>query len=160
MAYLTIASLEERFGNVDVRHYQSYSVLDEAKETTRKLEAKYDSTLEKNGLYNFVCCVVVYLIFAFTEIYGMSSSFSEANEIVKKIFTQNGALFIDPVSLLFGLLSTLLLFVKDFKDEYSLSINFVHSKYFVIRYFSIVVLVAYILLFGVLNGGQFIYFQF
>lgn len=54
MAYLTIASLEERFGNGDVRHYQSYSVIDTAKEASRKLEAKYDGTLEKYGLYNSV----------------------------------------------------------------------------------------------------------
>lgn len=116
--------------------------------------------LKKNGLYILVCCVVVYLIFAFTEIYGMSSSFAEANTIVRKIFTERGPLFVDPVSMLFGLISAFLLFVKDFKDEYLLKFSFLHSGYIIIRYVSIILLISYIMLFGVLNGGQFIYFQF
>lgn len=121
-------------------------------------EEKYN--LKKNGIYIFVCCILVYLIFSFSEIYGMSTSFADANLIVKKIFTESGQLFIDPVSLSFGLISTFILFVKDFKDEFSLNFGFVHSKHFAIRYISIVSLISYILLFGVLNGGQFIYFQF
>ena len=65
MAYLTIASLEERFGNGAVRHYQSYSVIDTDKEASRKLETKYDSTLEKHGLYNSVYTIPMQHLIAF-----------------------------------------------------------------------------------------------
>lgn len=121
-------------------------------------EEKYK--LNKNAVYILICCVAVYLIFAFTEIYGMSTSFSDANLIVKKIFTERGSLFIDPISLALGFISLIILFVKDFKDEYNLKFNFMHSKYVSVRLVSIIILCVYILLFGVLNGGQFIYFQF
>lgn len=116
--------------------------------------------LKNNGLYTFICCVIVYLIFAFTEIYGMSSSFEDANLIVKKIFTDAGPLFTDEISFILGFASLFILFVKDLKDEYNLWFNFFYSKHAAVRIFSIIFVTVYILLFGVLNGGQFIYFQF
>lgn len=67
MAYLTIASLEERFGNGDVRYYQSYSAFDTAKDAARKLEVKYDSTLEKLGLYNSVYTIPMQYLIAFIQ---------------------------------------------------------------------------------------------
>jgi len=116
--------------------------------------------LKKNGLYVFVCCVIVYLIFAFTEIYGMSSSFDEANLIVKKIFSERGPLFVDFISFLLGFASLFILFVKDIKDEYSLGSGLFYSKHVAVRIISVILTIVYVLLFGVLNGGQFIYFQF
>ena len=116
--------------------------------------------LKNNGLYIFICCAIVYLVFAFTEIYGMSSSFDEANLIVKKIFSESGPLFTDDISFILGFSSLFILLVKDLKDEYNLRFNFFYSKHVAVRIFSIVFITVYILLFGVLNGGQFIYFQF
>ncbi len=116
--------------------------------------------LKNNGLYIFFCCVIVYLIFAFTEIYGMSSSFEDANLIVKKIFSEIGTLYTNENTFLLGFASLFILFVKDLKDEYNLRFNFFYSKHAAVRIFSIVFIIVYILLFGVLNGGQFIYFQF
>ena len=90
----------------------------------------------------------------------MSSSFEEANLIVKKIFTDSGPLFTDDISFILGFTSLFILFAKDLKDEYSLQFNFFYSKHVAVRIFSIVFVIVYVLLFGVLNGGQFIYFQF
>ncbi len=67
MAYLTIASLEERFGNRSVRYYQSHDVDNAAKEAVRKLEAKYDSTLEKHGLYHSFYTIPMEDLIAFVK---------------------------------------------------------------------------------------------
>lgn len=67
IAYLAIASLEERFGNGDVQHYQSFSMLDAEKDAAQKLGAKYDSTLEKHGLYNSVYTIPMQYLIAFVN---------------------------------------------------------------------------------------------
>lgn len=117
--------------------------------------------LKKNGLYIFVCCVVVYLIFAFTEIYGMSSSFSDANLIVKKIFTEHGTLFIDITTLGYGFVAVLILFFKDLRDEFFPSkMLLFDSNQIVVRFTAYIIVSLLIVCMGVLDGGQFIYFQF
>lgn len=122
------------------------------------LETKYK--LKKNPIYIVLCCMIVYLIFAFTEIYGMSSSIADANRIVAKIFTEPGSLFVHPTSLILGVGSAFILLFKDLKDECGWKIHLMHSDNTIISIVSWVCVVAYILLFGILDGGQFIYFQF
>ena len=117
--------------------------------------------LKKNGLYIFVCCVVVYLIFAFTEIYGMSSSFSEANLIVKKIFTEHGTLFIDTTTMWYGFFAVLILFFKDLRDEFFPNkLRCFESPSVVVRFISYLIVLFLVINMGVLDAGQFIYFQF
>ena len=48
----------------------------------------------------------------------------------------------------------------DFIEEKQLNIHLLSSKNIVVRYLTAVLLIVYILAFGVLNGGSFIYFQF
>lgn len=117
-------------------------------------------SLTKKWWYVLGCMICVYLIFAFTEIYGMSSNFADANLIVKKIFTERGTIFSDLPTLALGFASLMILFIKDLRDEYNLRIHLSDSKHFIVRYLTFIALVAYIMLLGVLNGGQFIYFQF
>ena len=52
IAYVVIASIEERFGNKDVERFQAYSVFDEAKKASHKLEEKYNRVLEYYRLYH------------------------------------------------------------------------------------------------------------
>ena len=52
IAYLVIASIEERFGNKDIEKFQSYSVFDEARKTSQKLGEKYNRVLEYFQLYH------------------------------------------------------------------------------------------------------------
>ena len=53
-----------------------------------------------------------------------------------------------------------IVFIYDFIKEKNLNIHLLSSKYMVVRYLTVVLLIVYILAFGVLNGGSFIYFQF
>lgn len=57
VAYLTIASLEDRFGNKNVEHYQSFSYSEEDKNAVHEIEQKYNAILENYGLYNSVYTV-------------------------------------------------------------------------------------------------------
>lgn len=67
MAYLTIASLEERCGNASVRHYQSFLESEAEKEALQRLKDKYDSTLEKHGLYHSVYTIPMQYLIAFVN---------------------------------------------------------------------------------------------
>ena len=53
-----------------------------------------------------------------------------------------------------------IVFIYDFIKEKTLNIHLLSSKYMLVRYLTAVLLIVYILAFGVLNGGSFIYFQF
>ena len=68
IAYLVIVSIEERFGNNDVERFQSYSLLEEAKEASRHLEDKYNPVLERFQMYHssYVMSIQSLLIFVRT----------------------------------------------------------------------------------------------
>lgn len=102
-----------------------------------------------------------YLLVTLGLIFFRSPSMMEAFDLIHSIFTAKGSLFINANVLLHGLTALIILLLKDYKDEAKLErFNLLHSKNVVVRYITIVLLIAYILLFGNLNGGQFIYFQF
>ena len=52
IAYLVIASIEERLGDKEVEKFQSYSFSDEAKKVSQKFEEKYNPVLEHFHLYH------------------------------------------------------------------------------------------------------------
>lgn len=54
VAYLTIASLETRFGNEEVIYYQGYNYGGADKKTANEIENKYASLLQKYALFNSV----------------------------------------------------------------------------------------------------------
>jgi D-alanyl-lipoteichoic acid acyltransferase DltB (MBOAT superfamily) len=121
-------------------------------------EDKYH--LRNKWWYTLICCGTTYVLFSFSQIFGRSSSVNEACLVINKIFSVHGKLFIDKPSISIGSMALFLLLLKDFKDEYKLNLNFLSSKFAVIRYISIIALISIILLFGVFDGSQFIYFQF
>ena len=122
-------------------------------------ENKY--SLTKKWWYILGCMVFVYLIFAFSEIYGMSSNFADANLIVKKIFTERGngmTHSIGMFDLLLILTSLLILSIKDIKEEYKPFNTIVIGTKTAFAFY--LFLGMWILLFGLFEGGNFLYFQF
>lgn len=57
-------------------------------------------------------------------------------------------------------LALTVLFIKDFSDEFKWKIRVAESKSWLVRHIYLILMIAYIILFGVLGGDQFIYFQF
>ncbi|NLN49822.1 MAG: MBOAT family protein, partial [Clostridiales bacterium] len=104
--------------------------------------------------------LMVFILADFAWIFFRANSITDAFEVIRKVFTAQGSLFIDADAVFAGLLSLVILLFKDVKDEFSIKCNFLHSKHVVISYASAIALMAFILSMGVLDGGQFIYFQF
>jgi len=108
-------------------------------------------------LFSICLC---FLIACFGWVFFRANNVSDLAMIINKIFTYHGELFKEKYILLISCMSLSILILKDLKDEYNLPFNFMHSKNIILRYASMICLIAYIILFGGLSGGQFIYFQF
>ena len=103
-------------------------------------------------LLTFAIVNFAWLFFRIPDIHGVFT-------VIGKIFTDRGRLFIEP-TLFLAIVSLVIMVVKDCCDQFGAKIKLFNSKYVVIRYLSVAFLIGYILLLGVLEGGQFIYFQF
>ncbi len=81
---------------------------------------------------------------------------------ITKGYFRSGSLYVHQSTLFFFFIGfTFLLMKKYLKDEYFPEKHyFVYGKYLYMRWLSVILLIAMIVLFGVLDGGQFIYFQF
>lgn len=51
VAYVVIASIETRFGNIGIEYFQAYTFNDEAKKMSQEIEQRYNPILEKWHLY-------------------------------------------------------------------------------------------------------------
>lgn len=80
---------------------------------------------------------------------------------VTKGYFNIGVPYIHPTTLIFFLIGLLLLFAKDYLDEFFPNKHLLLSSNRIwVKYVSFVALATLIVLFGVLGGGQFIYFKF
>lgn len=116
--------------------------------------------LTKKWWYVFAGILITFVLFAASQIFGRATNIEEALIIYSKIFTKQGNLFVDKLTIAYSLFGVIILFLKDVKDEYALDFNFSTSSKMPIRYLYYVAMISIILLFGVFDGGQFIYFQF
>jgi len=121
---------------------------------------KLKSGFPGNVILYVVQCALTFIIITIAWILFRANNISDAAQIIGKIFTNPGTLYIDMSVFSIGGLSLVILIIKDVIDEFKLNLNLLNSKYPIIRYSSVVFLISYILLFGVLESGQFIYFQF
>lgn len=104
--------------------------------------------------------VICFALVSFAWIFFRANSISDAFMIVEKVFTEWGPLYKDISVFLYGFTALFILVIKDAKDAFGFKLNLMHSEYYWVRLVSVVLLISYIMLFGVLGGGTFIYFQF
>jgi D-alanyl-lipoteichoic acid acyltransferase DltB (MBOAT superfamily) len=106
--------------------------------------------------------IITFMLICFSWIFFRANNIDDAFIIIKKISLLQGPLFIEnPSKLIYCLASIGLLLMIEYKREYYKgTVSFFNSKNWVIRNLSYASLVIVILLFGVFDGGQFIYFQF
>lgn len=137
--------------------YLSLEALLQKKRTT--MESKHNLT--KKWWYVLICCVVVYLLFAFSQIFGRCDSISEAFSVIGKLFTEKGTVFMNQTALSHAFLMMIILFFKDLRDEFfSNKLRCFESKHIWVRFASYLIILLLIINMGVLDSGQFIYFQF
>lgn len=101
----------------------------------------------------------------FAWIFFRAPDFNSAFQVISGIFTSPGKPFLDTMVFAYGLTSFLIILIKDCIDERrsrkliaSQCGNSVNEQ--IKDMIQIILLASYTLLFGVFDGGQFIYFQF
>ena len=114
----------------------------------------------KFSFANIFRWLVTFMFVNFAWIPFRVNSIAEVKDIFTKIFSSIGYPFIDQNTLSMAFIAFVLVFANDFAEEKSWNIRLLRSKNRIIRYLSVILLICYILAFGVLNGGSFIYFQF
>jgi len=125
---------------------------------------KYFKSVFSNALFGKLNTIVNILftctLVAFAWIFFRADTLSDSLTIVKKIFFEHGKLFLDKTELSYAIPAIFVLFFKEFKDEYQYKISLLTSNNLFVKYASIVLLIYFIILFGVVDSNQFIYFQF
>ena len=117
---------------------------------------KQDTIVSKS-----LCTAFCFALICFAWIFFRADSITDAFTIIGNMITNIGKPFAASRSFIFySAPSLFILLFKDIKDHLKLQMHFLHAKKLYIRYVTILALVSYILLFGALDGGQFIYFQF
>ena len=115
---------------------------------------------DKFSIANLLRLMLTFTIVNFAWVFFRVSDSGDVITIFRKIFTEPGMPFIDTNTLSMAFFAMVIMFIYDFIKEKNLNIHLLSSKYMVVRYLTAVLLIVYILAFGVLNGGSFIYFQF
>ena len=113
------------------------------------------------SLPNVLRQLLTFTVVNFAWILFRVTNLNDVALVLKKIFTEHGSLFMDTDTIFYVFVFTLFLFVIDFVDEYFKGkIEILNSKHTMVRWTAYIVMIMTILLFGVLDGGSFIYFQF
>ena len=115
---------------------------------------------DKFSIANLLRLMLTFTIVNFAWVFFRVSDLGDVLTIFRKFFTEPGMPFLDTNTLSMAFFAMAIVFIYDFIKEKNLNIHLLSSKYMVVRYLTAVLLIVYILAFGVLNGGSFIYFQF
>lgn len=115
---------------------------------------------DKFSMSNIIRIIITFIIVNFAWIFFRINNLGDVMQIFKKIFTEPGKPFLDTNTLLMGFVAMAIIFIYDLVKEKHLNMHLLSSRFMVVRYLTAIMLIVYILAFGVLNGGSFIYFQF
>ncbi|MFT3680255.1 MAG: MBOAT family O-acyltransferase [Ferruginibacter sp.] len=110
----------------------------------------------------FIQVVTTFALICLTWIFFRANTVGDAWLIIKKIATLKGPLYYEnPSMLLYSFMAIGFLFLMEYKVQYFKgSFSFFNNKSSLVRNISYAIIVLLILLIGVFDGGQFIYFQF
>lgn len=113
-------------------------------------------------IYTNLSILLTFLYISFSLIIFRTDTFEHAAKIIKAIFTRSGVLFYDtPSTLLFILLGCFMMMLYDIQKEFKIfRFSLFSHKSWVVQQVSFALLIVYILLAGVFDGGQFIYLAF
>ena len=132
---------------------------------TKKYSDKFNSVTGINKLprlFLFLQISITFLLISFSRIFFRARTVKDAVTIIKKILTFRGSVFNDGSAIIiYCFVAILFLLIVELKKEfYKGSFTLSHHRNFWVRnsYYSFLIIL--IILLGVFDGGQFIYFQF
>lgn len=115
------------------------------------------------GLYNILSIAFTFLFVSFCLIIFRSPSVDKSSEIFHSMYKNFGGLYIDrPSTFIFIFLGILLMILYDLKQTFNYPVfNFtsIHNNW-IVQNVTYAFLIIYILIAGVFDAGQFIYFSF
>lgn len=131
-------------------------------ETITKKIRKKVSKKTKQIFYDSLSITMTFIFITFSLIIFQSPTLKESIGIIEGIFSHHGKLFIDkPTELLFMLIGCFIIIFSDLQAEFKIfQFTFFSNKNWVIQQISFALLLIYILIAGVFDGGQFIYLAF
>lgn len=131
-------------------------------ETLTKRARKKISKKIYPSIYRFSSILLTFLFVTFSLIIFPSATLSDAWNIIHGIFSNHGELYYNnPSTLIFMLAGCGMMMLYDIQVEYKISqFSFLANKNWVTQQACYALLLIYILIAGVFDGGQFIYFAF
>ena len=113
-------------------------------------------------IYHTIQILTTFCLACFAWIFFRANNVTDAFNIIEKIFSFSGSIYwMDPYSIAYSFFGIVFLIIVDSKKEYYRgSFSFFNNKNWIVRNLSYAMLIILIVLVGVLDGGQFIYFQF
>ncbi len=124
----------------------------------RKFEKKHG--LKKKEWWLWINRIVTFLLVVITLVFFRANTLQDAIAVFIGIFANPGVPYEDYANFIAIGLALIILMIKEFSEEYKWRTNISESSSWLVRHVYIIAMIAYIILFGVLNGDQFIYFQF
>ena len=117
---------------------------------------------KSSGLYKIYGILFTFMLISFAWIFFRANSFQQAIYVIQKIFTLDSGFFIGtPSYFVYSLIGVFILFAADFNEEFLKGrYSLFNHQFLVVRYTAYSAVLIIILLVGVFDGGQFIYFQF
>ena len=108
------------------------------------------------------CChwLVTFVLVSFAWILFRANNLHDAWTVISGIFTDFEAPHKEYANFIGIGLAMIILAYKELSDEFHWRFNPAESSSWLIRHVYMILMIAYIILFGVLGGDQFIYFQF
>ena len=113
-------------------------------------------------IYRNASILLTFLFFTFSLIIFRTTSLTDAENILNIAFSNNGRLYIDqPSTIIFILIGIVIILINDIRKENHLIKHLVVNKENqMLHQMSYSIMLIYIILAGVFDGGQFIYFAF
>jgi alginate O-acetyltransferase complex protein AlgI len=120
---------------------------------------KTEITCSNKTLVSIYQMLSTFILINISWIFFRANSVSEAITVIIRVFTKTGPFFIgDNGGFVYSIIGITILLAKDIYDELELKISLAENIY--IKYLWYSSLVILILMIGVFDGSQFIYFQF
>lgn len=123
-------------------------------------ERAFKRKKDVRGIHKIISIVITFFLVAYGWMLFYAPDMQTVVNITKGYF-HLGLPYIHQTTIFFFIIGFIILFLKDLKDEFWSDKHWLlYSKHIWVRYVSFVFFVVVIVLFGVLGGGQFIYFKF
>jgi len=120
---------------------------------------KLNKRRDTSKVIHLINILITFILIDFTWVFFRANNITHAMSIIESVFTKSGGLFIgNNASFIYSIIGLGILLVKDFKDEYNITYLILETR--VAKYAWYAILTILILLIGVFDGSQFIYFQF